>query len=280
MTSRGKGALVGLIGIVVLSPDSLLLRLVDCGDAAVVFIRAAFLALVASTACALLPALRRGFQRRPILLYAVFSAFGLASFPLSIAHTHVANVLVIIAATPIIAAVGARWILREKTATATWLAAGVIFFGVIVIFADGLDGDGLVGDLLALFAAVTLAANSIIVRKNPTVSFFPGLAVGGFFVAVASVVFVEWDGVGVRDVFILAVNGGVISVLAFFLIIVASRLLPPAEVGLLFLLETVLAPFWVWLVLAETPPPATFFAGALILTALAGHAIWTRYGGK
>jgi drug/metabolite transporter (DMT)-like permease len=40
------------------------------------------------------------------------------------------------------------------------------------------------------------------------------------------------------------------------------------------LLETVIAPFWVWSVLAETPATASLLGGAVILAALIGHSIY------
>ena len=46
--------------------------------------------------------------------------------------------------------------------------------------------------------------------------------------------------------------------LGLALLTVGARLLPPAEVALLSLLEVVLGPLWVWLAYAERPGTATF----------------------
>ena len=273
MTAQKKGRLLGLVGIFILAPDSLVLRLVDCDDNAVIAIRAVFLALVAAAMVLFFPALRRGFRWRPILLYSFFFAAGLVSFPLSISNTHVANTLVIITITPILAAIGAHFFLHEKTETATWITAIVIFVGIGIIFSGSLSGGYLYGDALALGTAVTLAGGALVVRKNQDVSIYPGLVFGSLLAAMVASPWSDWQTVDTRDFALLALNGGGIGALSFLLIVAAARLLPPAELGLLFLLETLLGPLWVWIVLNEVPPLATLAAGALILATLTIYSL-------
>ena len=45
-----------------------------------------------------------------------------------------------------------------------------------------------------------------------------------------------------------------------------------------YLLETVLAPIWVWLIFAEVPRPAVLIGGALLIGALGAHALWQLRG--
>ena len=47
----------------------------------------------------------------------------------------------------------------------------------------------------------------------------------------------------------------------------------PPEVSLILLLETVVGPFWVWLVLGEAPSQRAALGGAIVIAALAGHAL-------
>jgi hypothetical protein len=51
--------------------------------------------------------------------------------------------------------------------------------------------------------------------------------------------------------------------------------LPAPEINLLFLLETALAPLWVWLALGEKPPATTTTAGVFIIAVLLAHFIAT-----
>jgi len=59
---------------------------------------------------------------------------------------------------------------------------------------------------------------------------------------------------------------------AMVLMAVATRYLSAPEVSLFLLVETVLAPVWVYLAVAEEPPPLTFAGGSLILAAIAVHS--------
>ena len=67
-------------------------------------------------------------------------------------------------------------------------------------------------------------------------------------------------------------QGMVISAICNSLFAYAARSVPAAELTLFTLLETVLAPVWVWLVIDETPTVLTLIGGTIILIAILGHA--------
>ena len=71
-----------------------------------------------------------------------------------------------------------------------------------------------------------------------------------------------------RDFFFLALNGGIVIPIALGLIAYGPKLISAPEVSLIMLLETVLGPFWVWLVLSERPLPQTLIGGGLVVTAI------------
>ncbi|MCH9757925.1 MAG: DMT family transporter [Proteobacteria bacterium] len=272
--SRSTCWLLGVIGIIILSPDSLLLRLVDADHNALVATRALFSALSLLLLLAALPSLRRGFLWRPQWIYGACYALGLSCFPLSIKTTHVANTLVIISAAPMIAAVGAYFILGERTRPATWLAAIVIFLSMALIFSDNIDGAGQTGDILAVFVAISLASTSITVRRFPQTAMYPGLVIGSLLTALIFLPFSEWQQMDGRNIAILALDGAVVMTISFALLITAARGLPPAELNLLFLLETILGPLWVWLFLSEAPPLTTIAVGVIIAVVLLLHMLW------
>jgi drug/metabolite transporter (DMT)-like permease len=75
------------------------------------------------------------------------------------------------------------------------------------------------------------------------------------------------------DMVLLLILGVLVLPLSYALITLAPRLLPAPEVSLTLLLETVLGPFWVWLVIDESPALATLAGGALILGTLVIHTL-------
>ena len=274
MNDNAKGISLGALGVLLISPDSLILRLIDCDDYAVVVVRALMMAVVIAVLIILFPRLRRGFRWRPLIHYGLWVGLGIFCFPLSIKNTHVANTLVILAVAPILAAVGAWIFLNERISRPTWAAAAAVGLGVGVIFADKVSGSGLLGDFLALITALSLAACSIIIRKNQDIAFVPGLIIGAVLSALLFLPFADWTTVDRQDALWMLVNGAVIMPFSYLLITAASRLLLPPEVNLLFLLETALGPLWVWLVLTEAPPVNTMLAGALVIGIVLLHSAW------
>ena len=71
----------------------------------------------------------------------------------------------------------------------------------------------------------------------------------------------------------LLFNVLVLVPLAGFTLTLAPRYIPAPQVAIFFLLETVLAPIWVWLIFADIPTRNTLIGGAIVLIAIAGHTI-------
>jgi drug/metabolite transporter (DMT)-like permease len=58
----------------------------------------------------------------------------------------------------------------------------------------------------------------------------------------------------------------------FVLVTIAPRFIPAEEVNLFFLLETIIGPFWVWLIINEQPSIETIQGGSIILITIAIHS--------
>ena len=275
ISNNARGVFLGTLGVLILSPDALLLRLINCDVNTLVVARAALMLTVFTTAIICFTAFRRNFRWRAILHYGVWSAIGMVCFPLAVKNTYVANTLVIMTGAPLLAAIGAAMFLRERVAAPTWAVTVAVAAGVGVIFAGEFRGGGLFGNACALAVAFSLAAGSVIIRKNHDMSFVPGLALGAFITLLSFAPFAEWGTVAKQDVVWILINGIITMPVSFLLIVSASRLLLPPEVNLLFLLETVLGPLWVWLVLTEEPPTSTLAAGVLIIIVMVCHCAWS-----
>ena len=270
------GLVVGAAGVLILSPDALLLRLFGGDNYALASGRAFALAAYIGLLAVCFRPLRANSNWRRAACYGVFYALGLISFPMSVRHTHVANTVVILAIAPLLSAIGARWFLGECIAARTWIACAVAAVGLAFIFASQLSADGLVGDLWALLTAFALAACAITIRRYPQTNLFLGMAFGGLLCGMLYAPFADWN-LSTDDIALLGLNGAVLAV-AFLCIMVASRRLSPPEINLLFLLETATAPLWVWLVLDEEPPWVTATAGLLIVAVLVWHS-WAAWRG-
>lgn len=72
----------------------------------------------------------------------------------------------------------------------------------------------------------------------------------------------------------MLLNGMIIMPLSYSLLSLGPRYIAASEVALFLLLETALAPIWVWLAVGEKVPIATLSGGAIILTTLLVHSLY------
>lgn len=279
LTPRVRGTALAVGGILVLSPDTLLIRLVDLDPWTIVFGRGVLTSL-GMLGIVTLMARRARMRVRTILLsvgwagvlVACIAATADLLFVVSIANTHVANTLVIFAAAPLLAAVFSRIILAERVRIETWVASSVALIAIAAIFSRSLGGAALLGDGTALAATVLLAINLTIVRRNRHISMLPALVLKGVIAAVAVAPFADPSSIRGSDAAFLALNGLVVIPLAISMLMVAPRLIPAPDVALIHLLETGLGPLWVWMALGEVPPATTVVAGGALLATLAVHS--------
>ena len=271
------GITLALVGVLVLSPDALLIRLIDADRATLLFWRALLQGGTLALVLALyyrgsLPRVIRSMGRTGIVATGVF-ALSTILFVSSITQTEAANTLFIMATAPLFAAL-ISWIgMGERVARRTWIAIVCALAGVGIIFAGGLGGGTLLGDLLGLGAALSLATQLSIARHARAISLVPALA-GGMFVAagVAWVTYAEPLALGPGDPLWLFLLGVMVLPIAFGLLTLAPRYVASPEVSLIMQLEAVLGPIWVWLGVGEVPPTATFVGGAIVLVTLVVHS--------
>lgn len=270
---HARGMLLAATGVVVLSFDSLLVRLADTGAWNVVFWRGALIAASMGTVAMLRG--RRGDLRlwgAGAALCAVLFGVDSALFVLSVMHTKVANTVVILSASPLFAALFSWLILRERARLRTWGAIAAAISGVVIVFAGATGPGQLSGDGYALGAAVLAGANLNLLRRNAEFDRIPLVAASGLVTLVIALPFAHPLHLAARSYAALGAMGLVQMPLAMVLIAVSTRYLPAPEVSLFLLLETVLAPVWIWLAVGERPPSLTFAGGALVLGAITAHS--------
>lgn len=272
-----KGFLITLVGIIVLSPDALLIRMLATDDWTIVFYRGV---MTAFTLAAFLYWRRGrgvlGLARQMdagAVLAGLLYAVGNISFVQSINNTLVANTLVILAATPLIAALLSHLLLREKQHRETWIAIVLVFGGVGVIFAGSVGAGHLFGDFMALIAATAMAGNLVSLRRSRLQTPLPSVVLGGTVAALASISFAAPLDVSANDLLILVVLGVVVMPISFGLIFTGPKYIPAPDVALIMLLEAILGPLLVWAVLSEAPTLRVVLAGSLIIATIGLHAL-------
>ncbi len=201
------------------------------------------------------------------LVFAALMAIASGTFIFALNYTTVANVVFLQAVSPMLAALLGWVLLRDTVSRRTWAAIAVAAAGVGVMAGESI-GQGLGATLLPVVMTVAFAGNVVIARHRRHVSMLPATCLSQALVVVTVAPFADAGEAEAGDWVILAALGVGQMGLSLALFTVAARLLPPAEVALIALIEVVLSPLWVWLAYAERPARATLVGGAIVLVAV------------
>jgi len=205
--------------------------------------------------------------RRGIVVI-VAGSLCMISFIAALFYTTVANVTVIYAIAPLIAAVLARFLIGDPIVARTFMAFVTAMLGTVIMVGASFGTERLLGDLLAVLMSATFAIVIVEMRRKPDIDNLTSSLLTSMLTAAALCPFATLGTIDLRNAFILFLFGFTSNVLGFFLFIAAVRRMPPAEAGLIATVEIVLAPFWVWLFFTETPGQATLVGGAIIIAAV------------
>jgi len=200
------------------------------------------------------------------------------SFVMALQFTTVANVLLMQAGVPLIAALISRVLFGEPLRLITGLAIASVIAGVAVMVSDSLTGRvSPVGDGLSLLIAFAFATATVITRRHAGIRMTPavctGAALGCAIALTVCLVTARPVVVEAWQLPVLAVFGASLG-LGLALFPQGARLIPSAYAALLGTAETILGPLWVWLFLSETPSPRTIIGGAMVLAAIVGYLAW------
>jgi drug/metabolite transporter (DMT)-like permease len=211
----------------------------------------------------------------PGLMVALCFATASTAFVIALQYTTVANILLMQAGVPLMAALMGVVLFRETPSLATWIAIGAVIFGVAVMVSESFTGEvSPIGDGLALLIAVVFAAATVITRRHAHVRMTPAVALG---TGLAGLVALSMGGAIVAsaaDMGLLFAFGALNLGLGLAFFVTGARLIPAAVAALIGTLEPVLGPLWVYWIHAETPSTRTVLGGAIILTALLAHILW------
>ena len=207
----------------------------------------------------------------------VSAGFVVASicFVVALRYTTVADILLMQAGTPLIAALMSFLLFGEKIPKATWLAIAAVIFGVGVMVRHSLTGQvSPIGDGLALLITIAFACSTVIGRRHAEISMVPAMLLGAVVAALIASTQASAFTVGTLDLGLLFAFGALNLGLGMALFATGVRLLPSAVTALLSTAEPVLGPLWMWLVHHEVPSPSTLLGGGIVFTALVCHLLW------
>lgn len=190
-------------------------------------------------------------------------------FMVALSMTTVANVLVVMAASPLLAAVLGWVVMREPVPPRTVFAIFAAGGGIVWMVRDGLDRSGWLGMAVAFAVPVASSINIVLFKRSGVkVDLAPSVLVGATLSALVCLPLAWPLSAGSQDLAILALLGILQLAVPCMMMVRVARHLAPHEVALIGLMEAVLGPLWAWLGAAEVPNRSTLQGGAVVLTAL------------
>ena len=283
LSNQAKGLLITTLGVLVLTPDTLLVRMVEVNSITLLFWRGC----ATLTGLTLFTALQfkgdTADQFRQIGKAGIGVAFLMATssfcFVLALYHTSVANTLVIISSSPMFAALYSRVFLREKIALRTFITMIIVIAAVSLIVSDTGSDNSILGNLIAMGAAISMSGAFTLMRSGKRRNMVPATALSGLIVLVVAGLLSDSLALSSYQLLIVFLMG-LSSVTAFYCITIGTRFISSPEVSLLMPLETVLGSLLVWQVIGETPSPTAIFGGILVISVLTIHSLLSLRNNK
>ena len=274
-SARRRGVLLVLAATVLWSLAGLFARLVAHLDVWTVL---GWRALLGSASISIVGLVewRRGRLDNPFAfgrlspVIALLAMVAISAYAASVMTTTIADVMIIYATLPFVAAAIGYAVNREPVSSRTLVASVAALAGVVVMVAAGLGSGRLLGQALSALMTIAFAGMVVLQRRQPGASMIAINAIGALGSGLFGLAISPHAAISLYDFVILFAFGLTTIGLAFVLFMEGAKFIPSAEAGLISLLDVVLGPIWVFLAFGENPGELTLVGGAIVLAA----AVW------
>ncbi len=272
MNKSAQWLLWSALGVFILSPDSLLIRLTNISDFSLIFYRSYLQAIPLFIFC-LFFYKRNTFSAFliigiPGIVYALLFAITHIAFVYSIQHTAVSNTLVIIAGAPIFSAIFSIIFLDEKPSLFTWLIIFIAISSMLIIGWGSYTTSGIFGDVMAIICAIAMGSGGVLVRYFKNIDLVPACVVGCIIAGLYTLPFEIDFNLTFAQIIYLSLMCFILLPIPFIIMTIAPKYTPAYQVSLVFLLESVLGTAWVWIIINEAPSLNTILGGIMLLSSV------------
>ncbi|PRY72207.1 DMT family transporter [Halomonas ventosae] len=273
---RLRGYLITMTGVLLLSPDALLVKDTSVDVATFMFWRGLMLGLVLLVIAAARYRQRLGQAIHacgPAALWCplAFAASAWA-FVGATRLTSAGNVLVMINLAPLVAGLIGMLFFGQRLRRQTWVVIAICVTGASLMATGEVGQGSLLGLAVALIIPVSIAVNTTVASaqrgsRQRGVDTTVVLPLGCLAMLVPAALIGGAQLPGGEDMQRLALMGLLLP-LAYFLIQTGARYLPGAEVSLVMLVETLAGTLLVWWWVGEVPATLAFLGGGMIVAAM------------
>ena len=279
MTNNAKGLIITSIGVLIMSLESLFIKLATVSALTFSFYLGIFMFF--SMTLTMFIKQRKEIKNItknsfPILLLAAF-LMGSSNifFITAIKNTTVANVVIIFGTSALFASFFAYLLYKEKIEKNILIASFFMIIGLFIIFSDSLGLGNLLGNMYALLCTISFSLTFVFLSKYTKISRVALIAIAGICISIISFILSDSLVIDLNNLLIIAFMGLLITPFARVLMGNGTKYISSAEVALLMIIETLMAPIWVWIFLNEIPNSNTFLGGSIILATLMINSLYT-----
>ena len=267
------------IGIFIMSVESLMIKYTTVSSFVFSFYLGIF--IFASTAGSLL------FKKKEYVKNALTSSFGILIicatmmaisnifFITAVKTTTVANVVIIFSTSAPFSSLIAYLLYKEKMTRNIFYASFFMFIGLFIIFSDELSFGSMEGNIYALLCTILFSVSFVLLSKYKEMDRVVLTALSGVALSVITYFLSDDLKIDTTNLLIVMSMGLIISSISRVLIGNGAKYISASEVSLLMLIETIMAPIWVWIFLNEIPSSNTYIGGSIIILTLIVNSLYT-----
>ena len=279
MTNNAKGLALTSLGVFIMSLESLFIKFTTISPFLFSFYIGIFMfiSMISTFVFKEKAVLKKAFNSSMLILIVCAILMGTSNifFITAIKTTTVANVVIIFGTAALFSALFAYIFFKEKITINIIIASFFMFVSLFVIFNDELEVGSLDGNIYALVCTSLFAMSFVLLSRYKQMDRVLLTALSGLVLSIIAFFFCEDLAIDLKTLAVVMTMGLLISPISRVLLGTGAKYISASEVSLLMIIETIMAPVWVWIFLDEVPSSYTFIGGSIIVATLVANSLYT-----
>ena len=279
MTNNAKGLALTSLGVFIMSLESLFIKFTTISPFLFSFYIGIFMfiSMISTFLFKEKAVLKKALSTNLLMLIVCAILMGTSNifFITAVKTTTVANVVIIFSTAALFSALFAYLFYREKITKNIIVASFFMFVGLFIIFNDKLEIGSIEGNIYALLCTAFFATSYVILSRYKDMDRFILTAFSGLALSMIAFFFCDDLAIDFKTLAVVMIMGLLISPISRVFLGNGAKYISASEVSLLMIIETIMAPVWVWIFLNEVPSSYTFIGGSIIVATLIVNSLYT-----
>ena len=279
MTNNAKGLALTSLGVFIMSLESLFIKFTTISPFLFSFYIGIFMfiSMISTFIFKEKAVLKKALTTNLPMMIVCAILMGTSNifFITAVKTTTVANVVIIFSTSALFMALIAFLLFKERPRKNVFIASFFMFIGLFIIFNDNLGIGSMEGNIYAILCTVFFSISFVLLSRFKEMNRLVITAFSGIILSLIAWFFVDELAIDSKTLAIVMVMGLLITPISRVLLGVGAKYIRASEVSLLMLIETVMAPIWVWIFLNEVPSIYTFIGGSVIIVTLIVNSLYT-----